>query len=140
MEYKQEPINNQVFKQIQNEEGLSNRSVERIQANIRKNLGQSSVQSGLHQELRDDPKDLEKFFKTEKIPFDLSGEVEKVTKKLCYCKDIPAFTNYVKESRDFADDADLKVGIDGGGGFFKVTLNLTEKTQLKPEADDLNTL
>ena len=46
LDYKQQPINNEVFKQIQIKEGLSNRSVQRIQSEVRKNVGHNSVQSG----------------------------------------------------------------------------------------------
>ena len=50
------PISNQVFKQIQNEEDLSNKTVRRIQSVVRKSLGPGSVESHLREELIDDPK------------------------------------------------------------------------------------
>ncbi len=50
------PISNQVFKEIQNEEDLSNKTVRRIQSVVRKSLGPGSVESHLREELIDDPK------------------------------------------------------------------------------------
>ena len=56
LEYSNKPISNEVFKQIQKEEGLSNRCVQRIQSTVRESLGHGSVQSGFCDELTDDPK------------------------------------------------------------------------------------
>ena len=139
LDYKQEPINNEIFKQMQINEGLSDKSVRRIQTVVRESMGHSSVQTGLREELSDDPKVLEKYFKTEMLPFEVrnedSGETETVNKKICYSKDLPGFKEFVKESRNYTNEPDLKVGIDGGGGSFKVTLNMTEKKQ--QTADDV---
>ena len=91
LDYKQQPISNEVFKDIQKEEGLSNRSVERIQSNIRRNLGHSSVETGLHQELMDDPKVLEKYFKAEMIPFDMRDHSNITNQQFCLCKKHKSF-------------------------------------------------
>ena len=45
LEYDKKPINNQVFKEVQ-----------RIQSQVRESLGTKSVETGLRQELIDDPK------------------------------------------------------------------------------------
>ena len=66
-----------------------------------------------------------------------TGEIEIEVKKVCYCKDISGFTEYVKEERDIEGDIDIKIGIDGGGGSFKVTKNAIEKKQQNANADDL---
>ena len=69
----------------------------------------------------------------------ISNQHDKVyeVKEVCYCKDVSGFTEYVKEERDIEGDIDIKIGIDGGGGSFKVTKNAIEKKQQNANADDL---
>jgi hypothetical protein len=58
----------------------------------------------------------------------------KVRRSLAYCNDVPGLLDYLKEHRSLGNlSCHHKVGIDGGGGFLKVCLNVEKVDENIPE-------
>ena len=127
---------------IQNTTDLPNKTIKLITSEIRKHHGKRSVEPGIAEGLINDPKVLEKYFQTEYIPLQCKNEntkeVETIVKELVFCKDIPGFIDFIKESRGIKDEgASVKFGIDGGQNFFKVTVNVIVPPKKKTKTNKI---
>lgn len=76
-------------------------------------------------EFRARDKTLAEFFETQTVSLDVSGELEKQNRTVVVCTDIRRLVNQLLMERELdSETATLKIGIDNGGGFLKVTLNV----------------
>lgn len=70
---------------------------------------------------------LQNYFEVTQLPFDLSDNHEMVMKSVVYCNDVPGLVNHVISKRGIeVANSFCKVGVDGGGGSFKITLSIIE--------------
>lgn len=137
-----ETITKETMQSIQNTTDLPNKTIKLITSEIRKHHGKRSVAPGIAEGLINDPKVLEKYFQTEYIPLQCKNEntkeVETIVKELVFCKDIPGFIDFIKESRGIKDEgASVKFGIDGGQNFFKVTVNVIVPPKKKTKTNKI---
>lgn len=74
---------------------------------------------------------LEEYFQVTHLPFDINGEDKKqpkiILKPVVYCNNVPKLVEFICNERKIGEkDFFLKIGIDGGGGFLKITLSMVE--------------
>ncbi len=97
---------------------------------MREQQGQKAVEPHLRQILKDKRTVLTDHFTVEQLTFTVKGDQGKsklVKKPTVVCNNVPALIEVIKEERGIKNVSILnKVGIDGGGGFFKVCLGLLE--------------
>ena len=115
---------------------MSNQKAKLVAAEFRRNEGRKSIESGFSEDLSSIPKEIiKKYFKTVYIKLQVmnKGNLELQTKKVVYCFDLEGYAKHIKEARGISDDVEVrqKIGLDGGGGFFKTCLNIIVKK--KPE-------
>ena len=126
---KQVPV--KTFENIAKNTDLSGNKMAAVAREFRSSEGRASIEAGRKEHLQNAPLVLKKFFKTIYIPLEVRNtetkQLETVTVKVGYCHDIPGYKDYLKQERGIIGEVDLKVGIDGGGGFFKVCLNMIER-------------
>jgi hypothetical protein len=96
--------------------------------------GRKSVESDCMKKLQEMDRRVEPFFSTTTVEFDSSNKDErsqgiKVKRSVVYCHDLPGLTKFLKDNREYDDDDEswLKNGVDGGGDFLKVCLNMEKK-------------
>ena len=85
-------------------------------------------------------KSLEPFFGSVDVQFDSHNKDERqsgirVTRSVSYCKDLLGLLQYLVKERGFESEEELrkKIGVDAGGGFLKVCLNLEEENSSHSE-------
>ena len=121
------PVPVKTFEKIASGTDLSTNKVAAVAKEFRSSQGRKSIESGLKDQLQNAPLVLHKFFKTVYIPLQIRNketkQLETVMIKVVYC----GYKEHLKNERGSSDDVDVKVGIDGGGGFFKITVNVIEK-------------
>ena len=118
-----EPLSVQTFMDMQSERPhLSNNDILGIASVIRVNYGRNSVESGLKQALIDLPKKLAPFYS--KVKLEVIYKNKKEERWGIFCTDFAGLVNLLLKERNVQGEYTLRIGMDGGGGFFKVTLNL----------------
>ena len=126
-----DPVPVKTFEKIASGTDLSSNKMATVAREFRSSQGRKSIESGLKEQLQNAPLVLQKFFKTVYIQLQVRNketkELQTVMIKVVYCHDIPGYKEHLKKERGNSDEVDVKVGIDGGGGFFKVTINIIEK-------------
>lgn len=93
------------------------------------------VPSNLPQQITNANQMLKEFFSITRISFDLEKEKKNPqacasTKPAVYCNDVKALIQFILTVRSLSlADVFFKIGADGGGGSFKITLSIVEKNQ-----------
>ena len=125
---------------MQNEINVSDNSLLKLLTNIRTLLGNKSVQPYVREFLTKINKSLEEWFsvttceleKSEKIS-DNKYRTYQVSRPVFHCQDVSEFLKYIISYKSLDPHETLvKVGLDGGGGFFKIVLNCIEMTETAP--------
>lgn len=88
-----------------------------------------AVAPNINKELAKLNKRLENYFQVTHLPFEMSGddkgEKNISLKPVVYCNNVPELIRFVCGERNAKEtDYFLKISIDGGGGFLKITLSL----------------
>ena len=105
---------------------LSNRDVLGAAKVWRKQHGRRSVEKGLAETLPELPRQLLQFFSYTEEEFLYRGKMEK--RGVVYCHDVNGFVLFLAEERNIdLDNYFVRIGMDSGGGSFKVTMNLVRK-------------
>lgn len=94
------------------------------------------IESGLQQILPELNKIVQELFISEFHDFEvkIADEVVKKSLPLVKCKEISAFVQLLLDLKECnPHDQIVKIGLDGGGGFLKATLNIVSKEQIEPE-------
>lgn len=113
---------------IQNSFDLSTRTMLGITTAFRvATKKRNFFESGLQNKLTESNHVLDSFFeiKEGQFRYEKSNESTVETKKFIFCKNIENLCNYVSQKRN-AEAAHMKIGMDGGGGFFKICLSLQD--------------
>lgn len=101
---------------------------------IRTVFGKHSVRSFVSVQLSQRDHCLEKFFGKVNHEFESSDD-QCINSPLIYCSDINGLVEFLCQKRGLnADTASFKIGIDGGGGFLKVCLNIYENNSSEMDA------
>ena len=134
------PVAKSTFEAMAAATDISNKKAKIIAKEFRASEGKTSIEAGFEKTLAIEPAVIKKYFTTKYIDLEVIKEkvVVKDRKKIVYCHHLPGYTTHVKEERGITEDVavDQKIGIDGGGGFFKVCLNIIARLMMI-QADDL---
>ena len=117
-----------LFTGFQTDAGTSNKSSLKFAERYRAIHGRNSIESGLKSALVESGEICKDFFQWQNFNFEerdsLTGEMTEVSKPFIFCSDTMSFIDFVKNQRNIESDFVTHIGIDGGGGSIKVTLNL----------------
>ena len=124
------------IKKLQLKTHMPDRKVKEVAKMIRSVSGRKSVEPNIEKKMSDENKVLKPFFKESTLPVQAKnpGNDETQTVKGIVCADTEEFLSLVLYHRteSFAD-IDVKIGIDSGQGFLKVTASMTKKPNLNEE-------
>lgn len=128
------PVPAAAVSQMMQSEGLSLNKVKGIAQNMRTWKGRDALEPGLMDKLRLADKSLEEFFTVTECQLDSSLKEErsnggKVPRSVVHCNNIDGLIDRIRDHRKYHRGTDLecKIGIDGGGKFLKVCLNIERK-------------
>ena len=127
------PMDHEFFFDIQRDNPrVSNNTLNRIAKSYRPwHGGKKAIKPHFSSALVESSEQLAEYFKWEWEFFEQyipnTTYTEEVLKPLSFCTDVHELVKYVQTMRELGDDeCILDLGIDGGGGTIKVTLNLIE--------------
>ena len=110
---------------------LSKKQTGELTKFVRSWKGRNFFESGAREKLRDGDKVLESFFSVDEYELDSSVRNEreggqKVNRQVVYCNDVVGLIAHLRKHREIHPEANIhiKFGIDGGGKFLKICLNL----------------
>lgn len=113
---------------LQNTHNFSLRTTKGIVSFVKNVTGNKQIfERGVISKLVSKNHNVDNYFQVEKLEFIYSKATvdTSVTEPLVYCNDLMGYINYIKERRQITDkNVHLKIGTDGGGGFFKVCLSM----------------
>ena len=70
------------------------------------------------------------------VPLNSKKTLKTVKREVFYCTDVPALAAFLHQERGIdAEDSIIKIGLDGGRGFFKVLLSIHSKSEYQLEED-----
>jgi hypothetical protein len=115
---------------LQTSLGASNTTMKRkLIPFIRNIAGKRAVEASSEKYFQCRDKSLEDFFTLSLIEFESNSENCSST-PFVYCNDVDNFINHICAERNTdSENVDIKFGIDGGGGFFKVCLTIHDKNR-----------
>ena len=142
--FQDKPIPASAFLELKTECKLSQKQSIQVAKFFRTWKGRDSFESGALYKLKEEDKALENFFTSTTVLMDSSNKNErmeetKVERTLVYCHNLSGLIDHICEHRNFnaGDKYFIKIGIDGGGSFLKVCLNI-EKYEEFPNQSSQN--
>ena len=124
------PISAEDWRQVMTAANLSNNQAKSVSSGIRSLKGRKTFVPNLSTEMSQLDKELQPFFKCQSIEIDSTLKEEqlegKVSRPLFYCDDIPSLIQFLLKKRGHSSRTKYfaKIGIDKGGTWLKVCLNL----------------
>lgn len=124
---------------LQKHTGISDRKLLLIAKALRSSLGRGSIEPYLAEAVAESGQKCQDFFGLKEMTF-FDKDNEAATNHPTFkprsilvpvCKNVITFVDFVLLQRKLGPDFDLKVGMDGGNGYFKVTLNVVSKIGLE---------
>lgn len=115
---------------IQNDMNLSSNQTLQLASHIRfATASRQSVEPHLKQAIVMKNHSLDPYFDVKSTEFlrSVKGQQTMINSPTVYCSDIEGLVQYVIQERKCMD-TEMKIGIDGGGGFLKVCLNIMENS------------
>jgi len=92
---------------------------------LRTVLGRKSVEQGCEIQFQKRDSRLEQFFSFTELDFQVSSTNELMPHPIIYCNDVEGLIASTCSARGIdMSEANIKIGIDGGGGFMKICLNI----------------
>ena len=124
---------------VQTELNLSDRKTLTLAKSVRKSAGSKSVESHLKRALEDRGKILMPFFDRFQCLLQIKEKEQKdptyVEKQIIFVKNLKEFIKFISDKRHF-EETYMKVGIDGGGEFLKMCINMTSGECSKLQGDN----
>ena len=129
--FQDEPISASELSKLKTDCKLSQQQTKQIAKFYRTWKGRNSFERGALDKLKEDDKALEHYFTSKAVLIDSSNKCErmdetKVERILVYCHDLSGLIDHICKHRGFisGDKYFIKIGIDGGGSFLKVCINI----------------
>ena len=130
----------ETIKELQLNLDLSKRGTYKLIQTVRK-TNKSSMELGIHQKLDESLKCLTDAYSIEVCQFEISAE-RCEARNLIVLKDVSDFVlDLIKEKGLDPTTATVRVGVDGGGGFFKICVNVFDslEAEFKSAGDSIET-
>ena len=117
---------------------LSNSQTSKMCTMMKSLKGRGSIESNVKENLVQRDRKLEKFFEIKKLSVDVKDsktkEIIKADRTAVVCNDVDSLVKFIIDERGLAiHDTRVRLGLDGGKGSLKITLNILTK-----QAEDLN--
>ena len=129
--FQDEPISASELGKLKTDCKLSQQQTKQIAKFYRSWKGRNSFESGALDKLKEDDRALEHYFTSTVVLMDSSNKSErmdetKVERVLVYCHNFSGLIDHICKQRGFVsgDKYFIKIGIDGGGSFLKVCINI----------------
>ena len=118
---------------IQAEQNSSNTQSLKLAKSLRSVLGRSAIEPGFKGKLEEASRKAEDFYSYSILSFEISEKIGYEDRVLTHCNDIEALVNYVVKVRNYDPfNHIVRIGLDGGGGMFKVVMNIINTTDPRP--------
>ena len=116
---------------IQAEQNLSNKQIINIASSLRSICGRKSVEPGFRDKLQEVSKKLDSFYSSISANFKISDKEGYGDRDLVFCHDVEGLIEFILNDRGYDPFNHLIcVGLDGGGGIFKIIFNVIDITGL----------
>lgn len=119
-------ISSRILCDLKTNINLSTTKTVKLTSKLRKSLGNNMVDTvvSLKSYIKNHEKRFDEFFTYETVDFKLKNSV--VPEILVYCKNLPSFIELIVKTRVYSETAtlQLKIGLDSGGDFLKICLNI----------------
>ena len=116
---------------IQEQQNASNIKMIKLAKSLRDICGRSSVEPGFRENLIEISKKAEGFYSNTTLRLQISNKIGYEDRVLVFCNDVEALVMYVLNARGYDPYNHLvRIGLDGGGGMFKVVVNIVDTTGL----------
>ena len=115
---------------MQHNTGLSNSGVKKLVSTLNQVVSSRIVVKNFLSKFDQLSKKLESHFTKTWIKVATDKGTNQVDKLVIHCKDLKALCQQVLETRNLSDDYIMKLGVDGGGGFLKVSFGIMEKVSV----------
>ena len=123
---------------------LSGENTKHLVTDIRKSTGsRKSVGKGVMKIYSDHSHQLDDLFKLDKFTYIVKNKETKIDENVgrytIYCDNVSGLINSLltKRDREWGDNMILRIGLDGGGGFFKFLLSLFDKDDPYPTINNV---
>ena len=123
-----QPVSTEQFSHLSNTLNLSLNQAKKAATIFRTWKGRKSIEAGVVDSMRAKDKDLEDFFDIQTLQFALTGG-ETVNRDVVYCVNVEGLIDYLLEERKVEGDHTIKIGMDGGGSFLKICMNIMVKEE-----------
>ena len=137
---KQPVFTHQIMSYMQNSLNLSNRKVLKVSKTMREATGRKAIEPHLKPMLHEKNHMFDEYFDVKYIDFvkiEKNTVVDQCGRWTVLCNNVNALIDKIVELRGYDDDDDeilIRIGIDGGGGFFKVCLSIFTLQQQRSAA------
>ncbi|XP_012562124.1 uncharacterized protein LOC105847241 [Hydra vulgaris] len=103
---------------------LSNRGMSKLASSLNQATPLRIVEKNFREKFDSFRKSLSEHFETKAIRDSTKNDDQHPSQLLVFCPDVGSLANHVIKVMNVSGDPLIKIGIDGGGGFLKVSLGI----------------